>query len=109
MARFASWVFLIVVFPAGVTAAETALEIVRKSVNHDQANCERSTSYTYVVSVKFQEQDSNGAIKKTEQKANEVLFLYGEPYERLIERDGKPLPLDEAQKEQRKLDRAMEK
>ncbi|MBL8174774.1 MAG: hypothetical protein JNK48_08890 [Bryobacterales bacterium] len=90
-------------------AAEDALEIVRRSVEHDQANWERAKSYTYVVRSTVRERDSGGKIKKEEREAEEIFILYGEPYEKKIEKDGKPLSAGEQRKEQQKFDNEMAK
>lgn len=84
-------------------------EIVRKSVVRDQANWERAQDYVYISRSVIRERDSAGALKKTEQEGREFSLLYGEPYRRLIEKDGKPLPATEAAREQAKMDRVAEK
>ncbi|HUQ91545.1 MAG TPA: hypothetical protein VM120_07675 [Bryobacteraceae bacterium] len=81
------------------------LEIVRKSVNHDLSNWQRVKDYTYVRRTVMRERDSQGAIKKVNQSADEILILYGQPYERQIEKDGKPLSPEAQKKEQLKLDK----
>jgi len=109
------WVLLAIsLFTGQPSSAQTAsnldpLEIVRKSVSHDQANWERAKSYTYIVRTRVREQKSPGNYKDMEHKAEEVLYLYGEPYERTIEKDGNPLSEEEARKEQRKLDKTLAK
>lgn len=88
-------------------SAQDALEIVRRSVQHDQANWERAKNYTYVVRSTMRERDSGGKVKKTEAEAEEIYILYGEPYEKRIEKDGKPLSAEEQRKEQQKFDKEM--
>lgn len=78
---------------------------MRRSVSHDQMNWERAKDYTYVSHSLYHEKDSGGKVLKTEQETREYFLLYGEPYARVIEKDGKPLPADEARKEQQKIDR----
>lgn len=89
--------------------AQDALEIVRRSVNHDQANWERAKNYTYVVRSTMRERDSDGKVKKEEREAEEIFILYGEPYEKKIEKDGKPLSSEEQRKEQQKFEKEMGK
>lgn len=89
--------------------AQDALEIVRRSVTHDQANWERAKNYTYVLRSTTRERDSSGAIRKVESEAEEIFILYGEPYEKKIEKDGKPLPAEDQRKEQQKFDKEMAK
>lgn len=90
-------------------SAQDALEIVRRSVQHDQANWERAKNYTYIVRSTMRERDSSGNIKKVEREAEEIYILYGEPYEKKIEKDGRPLTADEQRKEQSKFDKEIEK
>jgi len=89
--------------------SEDPLEIVRKCVHHDQSNWLKAKDYTYIVHSGMRRRDSHGKITKIDQRTGEVLILFGEPYERLIAKDGKPLSDSERRKEQQKLDRLMEK
>lgn len=90
---------------AGSAFAQDPLEIVRKSVNRDQNSWELAKDYTYIVRSKFTERDSSGNPKKVRVEASEVSILYGEPYEKKIEKDGKPLSPAEERKEHDKLDK----
>lgn len=86
-------------------SAQDPLEIIRKSVDRDQSDYEGLKNYAYHEHGSFSQTDGKGRVKKVERESREVLFLYGEPYERLIAKDGKPLPEKEQRKEQEKLDR----
>jgi hypothetical protein len=85
--------------------AEDAREIVRKSVELDQANWLRMKDYTWLAHETERNLDSKGAVKSEKRETWETLVLYGQPHRRMLERDGKPLPPDEQRKEQAKLDR----
>jgi hypothetical protein len=98
-------VFLCIALLGGSLFAQDPLEIVRRSVELDQNDWEQSKNYTYIERVRFTERDSKGAVKKVHSNASEVLFLYGEQYERKIEKDGKPLPEKDRLKEQERLDK----
>lgn len=95
---------LLLLAASTLAAAVDPLEIVRKSVSHDQGNWDRGKDYTYISRSVSRERDSAGKVTKTEQETRELFLLYGEPYRRLIEKDGKPLPEAEARKEQKKID-----
>ena len=84
-----------------------AREIVRKSVELDQANWLRMKDYTWIARETDRRLDSHGQVMATDSKAWETVILYGEPHRRVLERDGKPLPSDQQQKEQHKLDQAI--
>lgn len=89
----------------GVVCALDPKEIVRRSVSHDQMNWEKAKDYTYISNSTLHQKDSAGKVFKTEQETREYFLLYGEPYARVIAKDGKPLPADDARKEQQKIDR----
>src|SRR5262249_43251880 len=80
-------------------------EIVRKSVERDATNFARFKDYTFKNLYEEKRLDKNGSVTNTESQLNEVLILGGRPYERLLERNGKPLSEKETKKEQEKLDK----
>jgi hypothetical protein len=85
--------------------AQDAREIVRRSIELDQVNWARAKDYTWTARDVERHLDSNGRVQSVHSEGWETLILYGLPYRRLTERDGKPLPPDKQGKEQRKLDR----
>jgi len=90
-------------------AAEDAREIVRKSVDLDQANWLRMKDYTWVARSTERHFDSDGKVKSTEGSAWETVMLDGEPYRRILEHNGQPLPAAEQKKQQEKLDKSVAK
>ncbi len=96
-------------FRALTLAGQDAREIVRKSVELDQANWMRMKDYTWTARETERRLDSKGGTKSVESRAWETLVLYGEPHRRIVERDGKPLAPDEQRKQQEKLDKAVAK
>jgi len=86
--------------------AQDAREIVRKSIELDQTNWLRMKDYTWTARSTERHFDSSGGIKSDERSAWETIMLGGEPYRRMLERNGKPLPPAEQRKEQEKLDMA---
>jgi hypothetical protein len=97
---------ILLVVPA---LGQDAREIIRRSLERDFTNFERSKNYTYLERQEEREYDAKGQIKKSTVETNEILILAGRPYERLVARDDKPLPEKETRKEQEKMDRALEK
>src|SRR5580658_8294660 len=97
------------IFSALGLCAQDVREIVRKSVELDQANWLRMKDYTWVARNTERHLDSKGQTKSVETEAWETLILYGEPHRRSIERDGKPLSASEQHKQQEKLDKAVAK
>ncbi len=83
----------------------SAREIVQRSVARDASNFDRYKDYTYHELMVAKNLDKNGTVIKSESTLSEILALGGRPYERVLERDGKPLSEKEALKEQEALDR----
>jgi len=97
------------IFSAAALWAQDVREIVRKSVELDQANWLRMKDYTWTAKNTERRLDSKGTTKSVETEAWETLVLDGEPHRRIIERNGNPLPPDEQRKQQEKLDKAVAK
>jgi hypothetical protein len=99
----------IVTISAATLAGQDAREIVRKSVELDQANWLRMKDYTWIAHETERNVDSSGEVKSEKTQTWETLVLYGEPHRRILERDGHALPPDEQRKEQAKLDKVAAK
>ncbi len=89
--------------------AQDAREIVRRSVELDQANWARRADYTWNEEDRERHFDSHNRMTAEHQEAWETLVLDGEPYRRMLQRDFKPIPEEEQKKEQQKLDRVAAK
>ena len=87
----------------------TARDILRRSVELDQINWLRMADYTWVGRSHERHFDSHRRVTSDKREAWESLVLDGEPFRRLLERDGKPLPPDEQRKEQQRFDKATDK
>lgn len=98
------WKLLILV---GTAWAQEPAEILRLSVQRDWNNWERSKNYAYRQEAEEREYDAAGRLKKADRETHEIMILAGRPYERLIERDGRPLAPNEAAKEQQKVDKEL--
>jgi hypothetical protein len=94
---------------AGVGLAQDPREIVRKSVELDQADWARMKDYTWIARETDRGLDSHGNVKSEKIEEWETVVLYGEPHHRMLERDGKPLSAEDQRKEQQKLDKAVAK
>jgi len=89
--------------------AQDAREIVRRCVELDQANWARMADYTWVGRSRERHFDSHNQVASDRQEAWETVVLDGQPFRRLLEKDGKPLPPDEQRKQQQKMDKATAK
>jgi hypothetical protein len=88
--------------------AQDAREIIQRSVQRDMLNFERLKNYTYVEHDEERSFDKHAKLVKTERQTYEVMIIGGHDYEKLIERDDKPLTPREAGKEQAKMDKEIE-
>jgi hypothetical protein len=80
-------------------------EIMRRAVQKDIFNWEEAKDYTYLERSQEDALDGNGQVKSSKSETNEILVLYGEPFERLVAKDDKPLP----EKDKKKQDEEFEK
>src|SRR5271169_1360072 len=80
-------------------------EIMRRAVQEDIFNWEEAKDYTYLERSQEDALDSNGHVKSSTSETNEILVLYGEPFERMVAKDDKPL----SEKEKKKQDGEFEK
>ncbi len=78
--------------------------LIEKSLQRDQRDEELARQYAYLETSSEQEW-KNGQRTKLQRETHEILSLYGQPYRRLVAKDGNPLSPGEQQKEQRKLDK----
>src|SRR5208337_740778 len=101
--------FPILVLIASGAFAQDANEIMRRATDRDFTNFENRKNYTYQERTEVRQYDGKGKLSKTEVETNEILILEGQPYERLIARNDKPLSEKDAAKEQKKLDNEVAK
>jgi hypothetical protein len=84
-------------------------ELLRRAEEKDIQNDKQQRDYTYIEREEQHHLDSHGAVKKTESRTSEILEIYGEQVERLTAKDDKPLPADEAKKEDEKIQKIIDK
>lgn len=100
---------VLVLLAAMALRAEDPLEIVRRSLDRDWTDFESRKNYTYVQHSEFRSAGKTGEYTRDRSETNEILILAGRPYERLIARNGEPLPEKQARREQEKLDKELAK
>jgi len=99
-----SRIFLLLLAPLAIAAEPNALDIVRRSLAAEAENTKLSTNYTFLQRTEERELGSNGEIKSRHSKTHDVTMLNGSSSLRwLIERDDKPLPPEELEREQQQL------
>jgi hypothetical protein len=93
----------------GAVPPEQIRELLRRAEEKDLENDKRQRDYTYIERVERHTLDGHGAVKKTETRTSEILQIYGEEVERLTAKDDKPLPADDAKKEDDKIQKIIDK
>lgn len=93
----------------GNFSPEQMQQLFRVVADKDIENDKRLRDYTYVERDDEHKLDGKGQIKSSEVKTYEVMELYGEQVQRLIEKDDKPLDPKEAAKEEEKIQKVIDK
>ncbi|MBZ5679419.1 MAG: outer membrane lipoprotein-sorting protein [Acidobacteriia bacterium] len=93
----------------GALSQEQMQQLFRVVADKDVENDKRQRDYTYIEREVENKLDGKGQVKSTEAKTYEVLEIYGEQVQRLIEKDDKPLSEKEAAKEEEKIQKIIDK
>jgi len=93
----------------GAVPAEQIRELLRRAEEKDIENDKRQRDYTYIERVERHKLDGKGGVNKAETWTSEVLEIAGEAVARRTSKDGKPLPADEAKKEDEKIQKIIDK
>jgi hypothetical protein len=94
---------------SGTVSPEQIRALLRKAETNDLENNKRLRDYTYTERVEQHKLDGHGQVKKVESTTSEILQIYGEQVERRVEKDDRPLPESEAEKEEKKLQKVIDK
>ena len=84
-------------------------ELFRAVAAKDLENDKRLRDYAYIEREVQNKMDSKGQVQSIETKTYEVLQIYGEQVQRLTEKDDKPLSKKDADKEESKIQKIIEK
>jgi len=95
--------------PADSLSQDQIREIIRKSADNDMENDKKLRNYTYVERQEEKHLDGKGQVKSTESKTYDVMEIYGEQVQKLISKDDKPLSEKDAQKEDEKIQKVIDK
>ncbi len=93
----------------GALSQQQMRELFRVVAEKDRENHKRQRDYTYIERDVQKNLDGKGRNKSTEVKTYEVLEIYGEQVQRLIQKDDKPLDAKEAAKEEEKIQKIIDK
>jgi hypothetical protein len=84
-------------------------ELFRVVADKDRENEKRLRNYTYIEREVQNKLDGKGQTKSAEIRTYEILEIYGEQVQRLIQKDDKPLDAKEAAKEDEKIQKIIDK
>jgi len=93
----------------GALSQEQMQQLFRVVADKDIENDKRQRDYTYTEQEVQHNLDGKGKVKSTETKTYEIMEVYGEQIQRLIEKDGKSLSEKDAAKEEAKIQKAIDK
>jgi len=95
--------------PAAIASGKTNVapdvnQIMRRAIDKDIINWQAAKDYTFLEHTTENKLDGSGRVQSSKSETSEIMVLYGEPFERLIEKDDKPLPAKEQKKQDDKFD-----
>lgn len=93
----------------GLLTQDQIKELIQKVAANDIENDKRQRDYTYVERDVENTLDGRGQTKSTETKTYDVVQIYGEQVQRLIEKNDKPISEKEAAKEEEKIQKIINK
>lgn len=93
----------------GKLSQQQMQQLLRVVADKDIENDKRLRNYTYTERDEEHKLDGKGQTKSTEVKTYEVMELYGEPVQRLIEKDDKALDAKDAAREEEKIQKIIDK
>jgi len=94
---------------SGKLSQQQMQQLLRVVADKDIENDKRLRDYTYIERDEERKLDGNGQVKSKEVKTYDVMELYGEQVQRLIEKDDKPLDKKDAAKEEEKIQKVIDK
>lgn len=93
----------------GPLSAEQIRDLIQRAAANDIENDKKQRNYTYIQRDVENKLDGDGRTKSTEIETYEVLNVYGEQVQKLIEKDDKPISAKDAAKEDEKIQKIIRK
>ena len=93
----------------GSLTNEQVKQLINQVAEKDIENDKRQRNYTYTQRQEVHKLDGKGQLKSTETETHEVMMLYGEQVERLVAKDDKPLSDKENAKEEKRIQKIIDK
>lgn len=95
--------------PDGKLSADQMHRLFQVVAEKDLQNQKQERDYTYIAREVQNKLDKAGKTKSTEVRTYDILEIYGEPVQRLIAKDDKPLDPKDAAKEDEKIQKIIDK
>src|SRR3984885_13161454 len=92
----------------GALSQEQMHRLLRVVADKDIENDKRLRNYTYIEREVENRLDGKGQTKSTETRTYEIMEIYGEQVQRLIQKDDKPLSQRDAAKEEEKIQKIID-
>jgi len=115
MGRICTYVLLILsVFPSLFAqdiplSQEQIQALVRQAADKDLENQKKLRNYTYTQREEEHKLDGTGQTKSTETRTYEIMVLFEEQVRKLVAKNDKPLPENDAKKEDEKIQKIIDK
>jgi hypothetical protein len=81
-----------------------ARSIMQRAVAKDIVNWQAAKDYTFLQRTQEDALADNGSVKSSKSETAEIMVLYGEPFERIVAKDDKPLSEHEQKKQDEKFE-----
>jgi hypothetical protein len=89
---------------SATAALPDAKAIMQRAVAKDIVNWQAAKDYTFLQRTQEDTMDNSGNVKSSKSETAEILILYGEPFERVVAKDDKPLSEHDQKKQNEKFD-----
>lgn len=84
-------------------------DLIRRTADNDIQNDKKLRDYTYVERQETHKLDGKGNIKSTESETYEVMEIYGEPVQKMVAKNDKPLSDKDSRKQDEKIQKIIDK
>ena len=88
---------------------EQIRDLIRLCAEKNLENDKKLRDYTYVERQEMHHLNGKGEVKSTETETSEVMEIYGEPVQKVVAKNDKPLSPKDAQKEEGKIQKLIDK
>jgi hypothetical protein len=92
-----------------VLSEDQIRDLIRKAADNDMENDKKLRDYLYTERDEQRNLNGKGEVKSTETKTYEVMEIYGDQTQKLVAKDDRPLSDKDAQKEDEKIQKLIDK